>query len=77
MAIAFIIGSVLGGIIAAMLVYAYMKGKYDKAVTESYTKGYAAGSETEKRAIFDYIELLNRDANTNIYNDELSKGSEN
>ena len=77
MAMMFFAGAVISGMMTAMVTYAYLKGKYEGKVTESYNKGYAAGREIEKRAIFDYIERLNNDPNTCVYNAESPKGSEN
>lgn len=66
----FIAGGVIGGLISAMVVYAYLKGKYEAQKVESYRRGYDAGSETEKRAILDYIDLLATDPNACIYRDK-------
>ena len=76
MAMMFIAGGVIGGLMAAMVVYAYLKGAYKKETAEAYDRGYKDGREIEQRAILDYIDLLNKDANACIYNDELSRGSE-
>ena len=76
MAMMFIAGGVIGGLIAAMVTYAYLKGTYEEKVKESYNKGYQRGRDVEQRAIFDYIERLNNDPNTCVYNAEQSKGSD-
>jgi hypothetical protein len=76
MGMTFIAGGLIGGLIASMLVYAYLKGKYEMKIEESYNKGYKNGREIEQRAIFDYIEQLNSDANACIYNNGPSKDGE-
>lgn len=76
MEIAFIAGGVIGGLICAIVTYAYLKGKYEDKVKESYNKGYQRGRDVEQRAIFEYIEQLNNDPNTCVYDAESSKGSE-
>ena len=77
MGTAFIAGAVLGGLITALVVYAKLKGMYEKEKMESYNKGFSAGREIEQRSILDYIDRLNRDANASTYIEELSRGSEN
>lgn len=54
----FIAGAIIGGLIAATLIYIFLKGRYEKEIVESYNRGYAIGSEREKSAILNYIELL-------------------
>lgn len=66
----FMVGAIVGGLIFAICVYYQMKGRYEKEKSESYNKGYKAGSETEKRAILDYIDLLASDPNACIYRDK-------
>ena len=72
----FIAGAVISGLITAMVTYAYLKGRYETKIAESYNKGYQKGRDVEQRAIFDYIERLNNDPNTCVYNAEQSKGSD-
>ena len=76
MAMMFIAGGVIGGLIAAMVTYAYLKGRYEEKVKESYNKGYQRGRDIEQRAIFEYIEQLNNDPNACVYDAEQSKGSD-
>lgn len=76
MAMMFIAGGVIGGLIAAMVTYAYLKGTYEEKVKESYNKGYQRGRDVEQRAIFEYIERLNNDPNACVYDAEQSKGSD-
>ena len=72
----FIAGVVIGGLICAMVVYAYQKGKSEKETSESYTRGYKDGRKIEQRAILDYINLLNSKSDTCVSDDELPEGSE-
>ena len=72
----FIAGFVVGGLVAAVLVHFDLKSKYEKDIAESYNKGYRNGRDVEQRAIFDYIELLNKDANASIYNTGAVKDGE-
>lgn len=62
-----------GGIIFSVITSEILKRRYKKEVLESYDRGYAAGREIEQRAIFDYIEMLNVDANSRIYENEVLK----
>lgn len=76
MALAFIAGSVVGGIMASIIVYFYLKGMCEKKVMKAYNLGFEVASEKEKRAILDYIEQLSSDPNACIFRDESSKGSD-
>jgi len=73
--VAFVAGAVISGLICSTMVCYRLKGRYEKEKTESYNKGYKIGTETEKRAILDYIDLLASDPNTCIYRDK-QEGSE-
>lgn len=73
MAVSFIAGSVLGGLITAIATNLYLKGKYETKIAESYNKGYQKGREVEQRAIFDYIDTLKVDGNACIYETEILK----
>lgn len=66
----FMAGAIISGLICSTVVYYRLKERYEKEKSESYSKGYKAGTETEKRAILDYIELLASDPNACIYKDE-------
>ena len=56
---AFIAGCVVGGLIWSIMIYLYLKGRYEKEVSEAYNRGYKNGSDRERRAILDYIDKLN------------------
>lgn len=73
MAVSFIAGSVLGGLITAIAIYLYLKGIYETKIAESYNKGYQKGRDVEQRAIFDYIESLNVDGNACVFEKEIPK----
>lgn len=68
---AFIAGTIIGGLITTIIVIVYLKGQYKIKIAESYNKGYKDGQAIEKRAIFDYIDRLNNDANARVYDTEL------
>lgn len=67
---AFMAGGIIGGLIFAIGIYHHLKGRYEKEVSESYTRGYKDGREVEQRSILDYIEQL-RDTGGIVF-----KGSE-
>ena len=75
-AVSFIAGGVISGLIVAMVTYAYLKGRYEEKIKESYNKGYQKGRDVEQRAIFEHIERLNNDPNACVYDAEQSKGSD-
>ena len=56
--ITFMAGGIVGGSIFAIGFYYLLKGRYEKKVSESYTKGYKDGREIEQRSILDYIDCL-------------------
>ena len=56
--ITFMAGAIVGGSIFAVCFYLKLKGRYEKEVSESYTRGYKNGREIEQRSILDYIEQL-------------------
>ena len=73
---AFIAGTIIGGLISSIIIYFFLKEKYEKRITESYNMGFEVASEKERRAILEYIELLAKDPNACIYRDRSSEGSE-
>ena len=60
---AFIAGAIVGGLIWAIFIYLFLKRRYETEIAKSYSRGYECGSEHEKRAIFEYIELLENKSN--------------
>lgn len=68
--ITFMAGGIVGGSIFVIGFYYLLKGRYEKKVSESYTRGYKDGREVEQRSILDYIEQL-RDTGGIVF-----KGSE-
>ena len=76
MAIVFIAGAIIGGLISSISIYFYLKGRYETKIRESYNMGFEVASEKERRAILDYIEELAKDPNAFAYKDGSSEGSE-
>ena len=72
----FIAGCLVGGLIWSIILYLYLKGRYEKENAESYRRGYKVASEFEKRALLDYIKFLERESKGRISDEESPKGSD-
>ena len=70
----FIVGVIIGEVIATIVMYLYFKERCKKERADSYERGIKIGSEREKQSILEYIESLAKDPNTCIYQDESSEG---
>lgn len=72
----FIAGAIIGGLLWVVMVYIYLKGRYEKEIIESYNRGYQAASELEKDAFLSLVEELANSSLTCDPDDDLSEGSE-